>query len=355
MNADPATPPRSRLRRVSLSVLKRLPEVFGWAILAVLAAVAIGWMTSFDRGWTIKWVYAFLAYVFVPAYLVGGAALITKRRWLAVAAGVVVAWHASVVGPEVLPIPSPGHGAEASAESPRRQPLRIFYANVSVRNDEKDALFDEIRDQAPDVVVLTEMSAAWHNGFNKGGLAVEYPHHIHLTRYNPSATGVFSRYPIIDEQRVYKGRRVVVEAVVDADGAPLTLLAIHAPRPIDSPLHNFAGFWSLVGQLLDSHYARPDRNPLMVIGDFNATPFSLVYRRLTGAWGLRDCHRLCGHGAGVSWPNGHRLLPPIRIDHALVSGEVRCAAAAEGVGRGSDHKPLILDISLPRREAPSAP
>ncbi|MEN1681828.1 MAG: endonuclease/exonuclease/phosphatase family protein [Planctomycetota bacterium] len=351
MPASPeAESPRTKtpLWRAALSLALRLA---GWACVLALAGLACAWTSGFDRGWTIKWVYAFLAYVFVPVYLVLGWAVISRQRWLAVAAACVVAWHVAVVGQEALPLPVPGHGP--SAEAPSRQPIRVFYANVSVKNEEKEALFDEIRATAPDVVVLTEMSAGWHNGFNEGGLAVEYPHHIHLERYNPSATGVFSRYPIIEEQRFYKDRRVVVEAVIDADGAPLAVLAIHAPRPIDSPLHNFDGFWSLVGELLDAHDSRPDRSPLMLIGDFNATPFSLVYRELVGNWGLRDCHRLCGRGRATTWPNGHRLLPPIRIDHALVSGEVRCVAAAEGIGRGSDHKPLILDLSLPRR--PGAP
>jgi hypothetical protein len=39
-------------------------------------------------------------------------------------------------------------------------------------------------------------------------------------------------------------------------------------------------------------------------------------------------------------------VPPIRIDQAFLSPDVECLGIAEGVGRGSDHKPLILDLLI---------
>jgi endonuclease/exonuclease/phosphatase (EEP) superfamily protein YafD len=84
---------------------------------------------------------------------------------------------------------------------------------------------------------------------------------------------------------------------------------------------------------------------LVAIGDFNATQYSLVYEQLK-AGGLRSAHDDRGRGCATTWPNGMVLVPPIRIDQAFLSAEVVCQGIAEGVGRGSDHKPLILDVQL---------
>jgi endonuclease/exonuclease/phosphatase (EEP) superfamily protein YafD len=94
-----------------------------------------------------------------------------------------------------------------------------------------------------------------------------------------------------------------------------------------------------------------EQGPLVVVGDFNATEHSKVYKRLTESM-LRSAHDVRGRGYATTWPNGQNLCPPIRIDQALVSPEIEVARIVEGRGRGSDHKPLILDVRVrgaPRR------
>ena len=65
--------------------------------------------------------------------------------------------------------------------------------------------------------------------------------------------------------------------------------------------------------------------PLVVIGDFNATQFSAAYKQLTSG-DLRGAHVDRGRGSAVTWPNGRSMIPPIRIDHALLSesGTMSC-------------------------------
>jgi endonuclease/exonuclease/phosphatase (EEP) superfamily protein YafD len=95
--------------------------------------------------------------------------------------------------------------------------------------------------------------------------------------------------------------------------------------------------------------------PVVIIGDFNATQHSLVYKQLKNG-GLRSAHDDCGRGYATTWPNGHWPLPPIRIDQAFISPDVTCLKIVEGQGAGSDHKPLILDIALrsPKASAPAS-
>jgi len=104
---------------------------------------------------------------------------------------------------------------------------------------------------------------------------------------------------------------------------------------------DYAGFWNRTIPLILS-----EKGPLVVVGDFNATQFSDVYQQLT-ADRLRSAHQDRGRGYATTWPNGQYWLPSlIRIDQALLSPEIECLSIREGEGRGSDHKPLILDVRI---------
>ncbi len=83
--------------------------------------------------------------------------------------------------------------------------------------------------------------------------------------------------------------------------------------------------------------------PLVVCGDFNALPGSLVYRRLARA--LQDCQR--GKTRHPTWPS---RLPLLRLDHIFVSPSVRVRGIAtldEALARrASDHLPLVAELDL---------
>lgn len=315
-----------------------------WAAAVALALAAGAWSASWAPHPVFQWVNAFTAYVYLPAYAIAVLAFWRRRRALAAVSSAIVCWHVAVVTPTLMPAsqgPSAAESAAAAVKAAREAaPLRVFYANVGKENRNYQGLFEEVRRAAPDVLVLTEFTEAWHNAFNHADLLVDFPNHIHLAKYNPAATGVYSRYPLSHDDRVYQAKRVVVRTRVEY-GVGLDIYAIHAPRPVRSPLHKYDEFWSLLRSELQPQVVD---GPMLLVGDFNATPYSLIYRSLTAGARLRDCHVLTGRGAATTWPNGTRWMPPIRIDHALVSPSVYCATASEGIGAGSDHKPLILDL-----------
>jgi endonuclease/exonuclease/phosphatase family metal-dependent hydrolase len=83
--------------------------------------------------------------------------------------------------------------------------------------------------------------------------------------------------------------------------------------------------------------------PLVVCGDFNALPGSLVYRRLSRA--LQDCQS--GNLRRGTWPS---RLPLLRLDHIFVSPSVRVRDVrtwSDGLApRASDHLPLVAELDL---------
>jgi endonuclease/exonuclease/phosphatase (EEP) superfamily protein YafD len=64
------------------------------------------------------------------------------------------------------------------------------------------------------------------------------------------------------------------------------------------------------------------------------------------AMGLRSAHVDRGRGYATTWPNGRLPFPPIRIDQALLSPDVECLRIEEGIGVGTDHEPLIVDVRV---------
>lgn len=91
----------------------------------------------------------------------------------------------------------------------------------------------------------------------------------------------------------------------------------------------------------------PDlKGPTILLGDFNATATSVVYRTLTA--NLEPARRLApNQTATATFPSA---LPVLRIDHIFVSSEIvveKVAAPFEPLTRAaSDHLPLLMDFSL---------
>lgn len=79
--------------------------------------------------------------------------------------------------------------------------------------------------------------------------------------------------------------------------------------------------------------------PVLVVGDFNATPHEWAFGRL--ARGLDDAGREGRLGWGATW---HRRAPVARIDHVLVSPALRVVEASHPPLDVSDHKALAVRL-----------
>ncbi|HWA60823.1 MAG TPA: endonuclease/exonuclease/phosphatase family protein [Caulobacteraceae bacterium] len=86
--------------------------------------------------------------------------------------------------------------------------------------------------------------------------------------------------------------------------------------------------------------------PAILVGDFNATPMSVVHRRLSGH--LTDARRLAPGPRRV--PTFPSTFPVLAIDHVFVSAGVKVRSVRAGdspLARvASDHLPLIVDFDL---------
>jgi endonuclease/exonuclease/phosphatase family metal-dependent hydrolase len=98
------------------------------------------------------------------------------------------------------------------------------------------------------------------------------------------------------------------------------------------------------------------RDPLILLGDLNATSRTVAYRTL--AANLSDAHAARGARAGrvATFPSA---MPVLRIDHVFVSAGVRVrrlSAPFTPLARlASDHLPLVIDFELEEQAPLSSP
>jgi endonuclease/exonuclease/phosphatase family metal-dependent hydrolase len=102
---------------------------------------------------------------------------------------------------------------------------------------------------------------------------------------------------------------------------------------------------ALAGPEWLGHPAR--RDPLILVGDFNATSATAAYRTLAAQ--LRDAHNARPRGAArvATFPS---TMPVLRIDHMFISRGIAIramTAPADPLARlASDHLPLVIDFDL---------
>ena len=317
-----------------------------WLATLAIGAVAILRVCYHDGTHFLTWINAFTRYVYLPSYGLLLLALWKRRRWLAVANLFIVACHLYWIAPDFLPDRSAiAAGSATAVDGQATKKLRIFFANVHNLNLERGAMLREIRDANPDVIILVEFTMLWRKAFVHSPFVAEFPYGTGLAadQAADNSINIFSKLPLKSDTREWIADRCVETIEIPIGSQTLRLVGLHAPRPMDFRDNDYNGFWSrVVPQLLNTP------KPLVVVGDFNATQYSRVYQELRRG-GLRSAHEDRGRGYAVTWPNGHYVVPPIRIDQALLSAGVECLGISEGRGLGSDHKPLILDVAIPQR------
>ena len=110
------------------------------------------------------------------------------------------------------------------------------------------------------------------------------------------------------------------------------------------------GLLSVVGLLAGAAtlagVARGLPEPVLVLGDLNASPWSSHFRRFLRDSGLRDSAQ--GRGVQPTWPAGMPWLW-IPIDHCLHSPQLQVVARHVGPNLGSDHYPVVVDFVVNRK------
>ena len=218
--------------------------------------------------------------------------------------------------------------------------LRVMSVNVRTENQRYDLVIASINKYRPGLLVLEEVNERWLNQL--AGLREDFRHAIEQPRHDNFGIALFSRLPLNSNKIVYLGDTEApsVTAQIDVGGRRLTVLGTH-PQPPGN-LENFRLRNEQLGEV--AKFVRSQTNPVIVLGDLNATPWSYYFQRLVRESGLLDSSK--GRGIHATWPAA--LFPlGIPIDHCLVSPEIGVVNRTTGNNVGSDHLPIVVDLDLP--------
>jgi endonuclease/exonuclease/phosphatase (EEP) superfamily protein YafD len=316
-------------------------HVIVWTGTLTLALIAAARILYHDGLYYLTWCNAFTRYIYLPAYLGLAWAVWQRRGILALASAAIVACHLVWLAPDFLrdrrfdlPVTAPG---DTPAKSPS---LRIFFANVLQGSQEYDAMFQEVADADPDVLIFAEWGWAWDKAFKQSPVSADYAYGNSVTRPHYGMVNVFSKLPIKNELMNFIDGRLVDTVDLPIGSQTLRVIGLHAARPLAPDQRDYLSYWTQMIARLSA-----ETGPLVVIGDFNATEHSLFYWQLK-SMGLRSVHDDRGRGYATTWPNDMLGISLIRIDQAFLSREVECQRIVEGRGSGSDHKPVIVDVRV---------
>jgi endonuclease/exonuclease/phosphatase (EEP) superfamily protein YafD len=237
------------------------------------------------------------------------------------------------------------------------QPLRILWANLQNWTTSGEALDAVLGDARADIVVLTELStrhvraverarARWsyQTGFPQGS-AFEL---LMLIRREPRELRVHQplgdQFPIFDALWCPGGDQGWA-------GACVAIVALHAVRP--ALPGGFIGIEPtrrdamLMAAAEAARQRIAERHRVVLMGDFNTTPWSASFGRVLDRTGLRDSATEPSERPYWARPTWFSRWPGIGlpIDHILLSPGFRIHERRLGPFFGSDHRPLVIEFS----------
>ena len=299
--------------------------------------------------WWLALLNTFALFVLLPLLLTLPVALLLKGKRSS-AFAILLTVLALV---KYAPLPKP-------APLPSDHTLRVISYNIWNRNQQLDSDVDWLLEQDADVIVLLE--AVNRHLPTLSRLVNHYDYHHVID----ASILMVSRYPMLESEMIVLEAattktygRSAIRAVLDVNGQPITVYGVHLSVPRMDAAH-FPFFMyqrtiytiqhydetrrnAQIATLL--RYIEQERNPVILMGDFNMSHTSAIYEDFAKA-GLVDSHTEAGTGLGLSWSLRPSLPAMLRIDYVWHSSNLRTVQAQINERRGSDHLPVIVDIAL---------
>lgn len=220
-----------------------------------------------------------------------------------------------------------------------REVSAISY-NAWLHNEDWGAIRDVLRN-TPDLVFFTEANARIRLAIRESETdydLFEAEENLVLVR-----RGAGFRARRMDAASI--GSENTVAVGLSIEGVEVIFLGVHPPAPLNAGMavardRSFASMASWVAQ---------QQGLVILVGDFNATPWSRAFRGLVDHAGLINSQR--GFGIQPTWPSypqsRFNWLLRIPIDHCLHSPAIHTIHRSVGDPRRSNHNPLFIRLGIP--------
>lgn len=223
---------------------------------------------------------------------------------------------------------------------PSARSLSIMSFNVWKQNRDYDTTLAHIRETSPDLVGLYETNEEWDVALKS--LSDIYPHQIFYPGKGRFGMSILSKYPIVESdlpQNKGNSQRIIAGKVYTPfSETPLHVYAFHPYAP-QAERDAVARNEQL--QEMEAWVSENRNNPIVIMGDFNASPWSHPLKSILKKHKLIHTKpNKCG-----TWPSllGEFGIP---IDHILTKNVTANQNGHIGPHLGSDHRPVHAEIQL---------
>ncbi len=225
------------------------------------------------------------------------------------------------------------HVSELSKVAAGERELKVASFNTWLGNTNVEAVKAEITRINADVIVLLEFGRNQHVIYEQ--LKSQYPFNAQCANASKCTFGILSKYPLsnVTDQMVAPGP-AYMRASLGPQFGDLIIFAVHTNRFPQSRAQ-LNQIKALVAEL------EAVVGPHIIMGDFNATPYSRITEILSSQANLTRFTNL------PTWP-ARFGLPQIAIDHIFASSGIRqLDSQSIGNSAGSDHFPIFLKVAVP--------
>ncbi len=211
--------------------------------------------------------------------------------------------------------------------------LSVASFNTWILNDKVDEVKAEIERLDADVIVLVELGPNKRVIFDQ--LITHYPYQAKCSDPTHCNFGILSKYPLtkIGDRMIWEGPPYI-RASLGPEFGGLSIYGVHTTRFPHSRAQ-FTQIKALASEL------SAITGPIVIMGDFNATPYSRVTQTFAMQGNFQRLTNL------PTWP-ARFALPQFSIDHIFVGSGVRQLESQNiGNSAGSDHFPIYMKLAIP--------
>jgi endonuclease/exonuclease/phosphatase (EEP) superfamily protein YafD len=229
----------------------------------------------------------------------------------------------------------------------RSDVLRVMSFNICGNNTDTLAIVRSIRAVNPDLVMLVEVSPEMMEQIT-ASLENEFPDRF---RSPGGGLGILSKLPLKSAQgENFAGSEATnLVASIEYHQREIKVIGTHPMVPKGLDLFNYRNqHLQAIG-----NYVKGTKDSIILLGDFNLTPWSPYYRQLVQTTSLHDTSM--GFGILPTWtrsstcaelPNWLIPILNIPIDHIFVTRDLQVVRTYVGDNGNSDHAPIISELAI---------
>ncbi|MDQ7249200.1 endonuclease/exonuclease/phosphatase family protein [Dongia sedimenti] len=314
-------------RNTPASTWRRVVAVL--LVLALLGVLAATVAPLFHGAWPLLGLFQHFSVQLGAAALLLLVVALAFRMWREAALAVLLTLLHGIRLEPFLPYPEPAALVAGS-------PLKVLSLNLWYENEDHMRTVQALLESGADVIATVETTAEWRDSLQD--LASVYPYRIDCVgKAFRCGVALFSKLPF---QASFAGRidgalPTIAQVTIDWQGEPLTIAALQLINPLIGIEEDFQ---AQQAEVATDYFAKLPGD-LVVMGDFNSTPWSRLQKEFRARTGLDNRGRLA-----FTWPSWAPGIFRLPIDQIFVRGGIVARNVRPGAPEGSDHLPILGDI-----------